>query len=242
MPHDDAQLAELSPERPVVEEGNADGGIGLGLRADAVVQFLDRLVEPVAEVEQVAVFDALDRILAQDIVSPISVPPHDNSAMDGYAFDGAALQADRSLSLQVVGTALAAPVPAQSQGEAVDPPGRVGRLSEVQGQVWLYHPGEGEWIAAERNRPLTAGDRVATDGDGRAEIRVGSTTLRVDRGSEFEVLRLLVQGRTLDEIGQHLFLSPKTISNYQSSIRQRLGAGTAVEVMRYAQKHRLFGP
>ncbi len=44
------------------------------LRADAVVQFLDRLVEPVAEVEQVAVFEALDRILAQDIVSPISVP------------------------------------------------------------------------------------------------------------------------------------------------------------------------
>jgi molybdopterin molybdotransferase len=77
------------------------------LRADAVGQFLDRLVEPVAEVEQVAVFDALDRILAQDIVSPISVPPHDNSAMDGYAFDGAALRPDQDLSLQVVGTALA---------------------------------------------------------------------------------------------------------------------------------------
>ena len=89
-----------------------------------------------------------------------------------------------------VGTALAAPVPSQAQGEAIDPPGRVGRISEVQGQVWLYHPEEGEWIAAERNRPLTAGDRVATDGDGRAEIRIGSTTLRVDRGSEFEVLRL----------------------------------------------------
>ena len=88
------------------------------------------------------------------------------------------------------GTALAAPVPSQAQGEAVDPPGRVGRISEVQGQVWLFHPEEGEWIAAERNRPLTAGDRVATDGDGRAEIRIGSTTLRVDRGSEFEVLRL----------------------------------------------------
>jgi molybdopterin molybdotransferase len=77
------------------------------LRADAVLQFLYKLVEPVAEVEQVAVFDALDRILAQDIVSPISVPPHDNSAMDGFAFDGAALQPGQALSLQVVGTALA---------------------------------------------------------------------------------------------------------------------------------------
>jgi molybdopterin molybdotransferase len=54
----------------------------------------------------VAVFDALDRILARDLVSPISVPPHDNSAMDGYAFAGAQLAAG-ALQLQVVGTALA---------------------------------------------------------------------------------------------------------------------------------------
>ena len=31
---------------------------------------------------------ALDRVLAKDVISPVSVPPHDNSAMDGYAFDG----------------------------------------------------------------------------------------------------------------------------------------------------------
>ena len=40
-------------------------------------------------VERVRLFDALDRVLAEDIVSPIDVPSHDNSAMDGYAFDGA---------------------------------------------------------------------------------------------------------------------------------------------------------
>ena len=43
------------------------------------------------EVERVRLFDALDRVLAEDVVSPINVPSHDNSAMDGYAFDGAAL-------------------------------------------------------------------------------------------------------------------------------------------------------
>lgn len=37
------------------------------------------------ETEQVALSDALGRVLAQEIVSPISVPPHNNSAMDGYA-------------------------------------------------------------------------------------------------------------------------------------------------------------
>ncbi len=77
------------------------------LSAHAVSEFLARLVEPVAEVETVPVIDALGRVLAEDLVSPINVPPHDNSAMDGYAFDGGQLHPDASLELQVVGTALA---------------------------------------------------------------------------------------------------------------------------------------
>ena len=53
------------------------------LSADAVGEFLSHLVTPVRETERVAIFDALGRVLAHDLVSPISVPPHDNSAMDG---------------------------------------------------------------------------------------------------------------------------------------------------------------
>jgi molybdopterin molybdotransferase len=77
------------------------------LSADAVNEFLARLVDPVSEVEQAGIVGALGRVLAQDIISPISVPPHDNSAMDGYAFDGAQLAGGTPLELQVVGTALA---------------------------------------------------------------------------------------------------------------------------------------
>jgi molybdopterin molybdotransferase len=77
------------------------------LSASAVNHFLAQLVEPLRETEEVGVFDALDRVLAQDLVSPISVPPHDNSAMDGFAFDGARLATDEPLRLEVVGTALA---------------------------------------------------------------------------------------------------------------------------------------
>ncbi len=76
------------------------------LNADAVGEFLVQLVTPVTATEKVGVLDALGRVLARDLVSPISVPPHDNSAMDGYAFDGAQLAA-RALRLEVVGTALA---------------------------------------------------------------------------------------------------------------------------------------
>jgi molybdopterin molybdotransferase len=77
------------------------------LSAAAVNDFLARLVEPVQAAEDVAIYEAFDRVLAQDLVSPISVPPHDNSAMDGYAFDGNQLKPDAALSLEVVGTALA---------------------------------------------------------------------------------------------------------------------------------------
>lgn len=76
------------------------------LAADQVNDFLARLVEPIAETEAVGIFEALGRVLAEDVVSPISVPPHDNSAMDGFAFDGAALGSS-PLALRNQGTAFA---------------------------------------------------------------------------------------------------------------------------------------
>ena len=77
------------------------------LSADGVNSFLTQLVEPVTDIETSDIFNALGRVLATDIISPISVPPHDNSAMDGYAFDGAQLTADTALTLKIIGTALA---------------------------------------------------------------------------------------------------------------------------------------
>lgn len=77
------------------------------LSAAAVNDFLGRLVEPVSDTEELALFEALDRVLARDVISPVSVPPHDNSAMDGYAFAGEQLRPDAPLTLRSVGTALA---------------------------------------------------------------------------------------------------------------------------------------
>ena len=83
------------------------------LSVDAAQAFLAQLAAPLAvtQRESVSLRDALGRVLAEDIVSPVSVPPHDNSAMDGFAFDGAILPVDapidRSVKLRVVGTALA---------------------------------------------------------------------------------------------------------------------------------------
>nr|WP_231379526.1 gephyrin-like molybdotransferase Glp [Polaromonas sp. CG_9.11] len=77
------------------------------MTADGVRDFLARLVTPVQDTIETPLFEALGRVLAADVVSPFDVPPHDNSAMDGFAFSGAELASDAALELQVAGTALA---------------------------------------------------------------------------------------------------------------------------------------
>jgi molybdopterin molybdotransferase len=55
---------------------------------------------------KVALRDALGQVLHEDVISPLSVPPHANSAMDGYALRGEDLKHD-STSLKRVGSAFA---------------------------------------------------------------------------------------------------------------------------------------
>lgn len=52
---------------------------------DQAVNDLLATAKPITELEMVAVADAQGRVLAEDVVSSIDVPPADNSAMDGYA-------------------------------------------------------------------------------------------------------------------------------------------------------------
>ncbi|HEV2611486.1 MAG TPA: gephyrin-like molybdotransferase Glp [Noviherbaspirillum sp.] len=64
-------------------------------------------VTPIRSVEKVALRSALGRVLAQDIVSAIDVPAHDNSAMDGYAMRGADLDGAQPTTLNIIATAYA---------------------------------------------------------------------------------------------------------------------------------------
>ena len=69
--------------------------------------FIARLVPRVQAVESLALRSALGRVLARDIVSPIDVPSHDNSAMDGYALRASDLKAHADTLIGVAGTAFA---------------------------------------------------------------------------------------------------------------------------------------
>ncbi len=64
-------------------------------------------VKPVSGIEKLPVRAALGRVLARDIVSPIDVPAHDNSAMDGWAVRSDDLGADDAVTLTEIGTAYA---------------------------------------------------------------------------------------------------------------------------------------
>lgn len=93
-------------------------------------------------------------------------------------------QLHRVLGTMLLGLSLAA-------GAAfADPPGRVGRIADIEGRVWLFDGETNEWVAALRNRPLTAGDRFSTDADARGVLRIGPTSVLVDGQTELEVLQL----------------------------------------------------
>lgn len=94
------------------------------------------------------------------------------------------------LALALVALAAAWPVLATAAAEEDDPPGRVGRLAHLQGEVRWYDSENGLWETAERNRPLTSGDRLSTAPGARAELRVGSTVLRLAAATELELLEL----------------------------------------------------
>ena len=64
-------------------------------------------VRPVEATETVAVIDALGRVAARDAVSPMNVPGHVNSAMDGYACTGDSLPNDVPRWYEIAGTAYA---------------------------------------------------------------------------------------------------------------------------------------
>jgi molybdopterin molybdotransferase len=69
--------------------------------------FIHQFLDPVAGVLRVPVRTALGRVLAEDIHSPVNVPSHRNSAMDGWAMRGADLAADAAATLQEIGASFA---------------------------------------------------------------------------------------------------------------------------------------
>ncbi len=80
-------------------------------------EVIGRFLSPVTTSERVHIRAALGRVLAEDVISPLDVPAHDNSAMDGYAVRFADLKSDGKVTLKMAGTAFAG-VPFKGAGES----------------------------------------------------------------------------------------------------------------------------
>lgn len=89
---------------------------------EAVVLIASRLT-PVAEVEMVGLTEADGRVLAQDLIATLPLPPFTNSAVDGYALDGAALPAEGEGAFPVAG-----PIQAGMSADAPIEPGHAVRI------------------------------------------------------------------------------------------------------------------
>ncbi len=85
---------------------------------------------------------------------------------------------------------------------------------------------------ARGERPLSAD--VAAAMAEAADVHLGLSP------REFEIFRLLAAGRTVEQIATRLFLSVKTVANYQTSIRQKTGLASVLEMYRHADAHRLL--
>jgi molybdopterin molybdotransferase len=77
------------------------------LTVEQVHEQLENLSLPVTGTERVAIRSALGRVLDEDIISPIDVPPYANSAMDGYALSASELPDSGEQTLKVIGTSFA---------------------------------------------------------------------------------------------------------------------------------------
>ena len=85
-------------------------------------QIMLAMLPAVAGHERLFVRQALGRVLAEDVISPVDVPAHDNSAMDGWAVRSVDLAATGETRLKNIGTAFA--------GRAFD--GKVGQGEAVR--------------------------------------------------------------------------------------------------------------
>ncbi len=95
------------------------------------------------------------------------------------------LQLIRTWTVALLGGFFACSAAIAEDDTMIDPPDRVARLSFIEGAVSLQPADAPDWIDAAINRPLTSSDRIWADSGARAELQIGTVTLRLDENTGF---------------------------------------------------------
>lgn len=77
------------------------------LTVEETLELIKNGIKHIENVQTQAIRDALGNTLAEDVISSINVPPHRNSAMDGYAIQSKDLENTGDIQLKVIGTSFA---------------------------------------------------------------------------------------------------------------------------------------
>ncbi len=89
-------------------------------------------------------------------------------------------------------------------------------------------------------REVALGGRYLSE-DAAAALARGNTAPHAALSPrEFDIFRQLASGQSVEDIAARLFVSTKTVSNHQTTIRQKLGLASSLDMYRYAARHALL--
>ena len=178
------------------------------LSTEQALALLLSRAEPIAGIETVAVADALGRVLAAPVISPIDQPGWDHSAMDGYALRAADLAAHLATSAPLP---ISQRIPAGSVGEPLAP-GTAARIF-----TGAPIPDGADTVVIQEDCEADGG-RVSLIDSARGKIRAGANVRR--RGED------ITAGQTVLDAGlllgpQHLGLAA-SVGAAELQVRRRL--------------------
>lgn len=97
----------MTPDKSLLDLAASSDYDPNSMPVDKAREHIRAYLKPLSATERVNIRAALGRVLAEYVMSPVNVPQHDNSAMDGYAVRFEDLKADGDTTLKVLGTAFA---------------------------------------------------------------------------------------------------------------------------------------
>lgn len=162
----------MTEEAIAVQPSCADAEGDVALSVEQARQSIHRAVEPILQQEKVSISDALGRVLAVDCISPIDVPNHTNSAMDGYALHSDDLPSSGVREYRVIATVTA--------GDATERLCGTGECIRIMTGAPM--PPGTDTVVMQEQVEVIDGDRVRMDARHRAKQNVRLAGEDVTRG------------------------------------------------------------